>query len=133
MECAAFEREVEGDLTDAGGGALGDSFDCFGDFGAVGGCEGAFFFDVLWGGWLAVGESKGEGEGERERNSKREGGVTRSSVFSRTITRSTGIAAPLTDLTGRTLAYRSSRLRRATMGEEYPSTFVLGELYTYTQ
>lgn len=54
-ESAAFEGEVEGDFTDAGGGALGDSFDCFGDFGAVGGCEGAFFFDVLGGGVLAVG------------------------------------------------------------------------------
>lgn len=38
------------------------------------------------------------------------------------------MAAPLVDLTGRTLAYRSSRLRSATMGEEYPSTLVLGEL-----
>lgn len=61
-ESAAFEGELEGDFTDAGGGALGDSFDCFGDFGAVGGCEGAFFFDVL-GGWLAVGRGR-----EIERN-----------------------------------------------------------------
>lgn len=41
------EREREGGVCDARGGARGDALDCFGDFGAVGGCEGAFFFHVL--------------------------------------------------------------------------------------
>lgn len=49
-EDCALEGEVEGDLADACGGALADSFDGFGDLGAVGRGEGAFFFDVLGGG-----------------------------------------------------------------------------------
>lgn len=58
--------------------------------------------------------------------------LTKHSVFSRTTTRSTsglspGVAA--TDVTGRMLAYRSSSFLRATMGEEYPATFLDGELF----
>lgn len=45
----ALESNVEGDLADAGGGARADAFDGFGDLGAVGRGEGAFFFDVLAG------------------------------------------------------------------------------------
>jgi hypothetical protein len=36
---------------------------------------------------------------------------------------------PLTDFTGRIFAYKSSSLRIATMGDEYPATRREGELY----
>lgn len=39
-----------------------------------------------------------------------------------------GKAGEATDLTGRTLAYKSKCLRKATMGEEYPATLWEGEL-----
>jgi hypothetical protein len=39
-----------------------------------------------------------------------------------------GPGVPFTEDTGRMLAYKSSFLRNATMGEEYPVTFLDGEL-----
>lgn len=35
-----------------------------------------------------------------------------------------------TDIMGLMLAYRSSFLRRATIGDEYPTTLLEGELYS---
>lgn len=52
-------------------------------------------------------------------------------MFSRTTTKSIDGGFPnvsATDETGLILAYRSSFLRKATMGDEYPTTLFEGEL-----